>query len=625
MITQRAFIIGVVGVCFYIIALVNQLPSYYSILTWLAITVLVSCAGVALLSLQGVGCKWRILRAKATATLMVETQDDAAEDRVLDVGDARQNNVFAARLRSLQNEARRAEAREAGIDGSGPMLEIEIENRGTLNKTGVLVDVRLRHLSRALALTRRFMIESLPSGTSLSSTLTLRGLPRGRYEIVEITVIGSDVLGLFRSRKRVYSNDKAQAAMRAQQIERANTTSNTSWRFYLALAVFGVSAILVGDFAIRFSRFGGVAAQFGGGLSALVGVSGLWTRARARAILSRFKPETEASDAAMQLVVGPATAFASSLPEASTADLAGHEASRVNALGRGDEMRGTRPYVAGDDLRTVHWKSTARLGQLVVREFHRPARSQSVVIWDGAITSSTRSVDDEGAGDTELCLSLAASICRGWVERGLSCTLLRLDSRPRVVKSVLGANGSALSPFVDALADADTLRETPLDKVIGAHLNALPASGDLFLVTSRDVSPQLPDDLAKVAGNLRRRGTRVCVVGVSRAKPAAAKRGLRGVFSRNQNAPFEIETRTDASGARVLALIRHRQTESQTETVGAELSALLNALLKGERAASRSTSKAASADSRTRVANGKDTNGNGGSVRSAVASVNIQM
>ena len=615
MITQRAFIIGVVGVCFYIIALVNQLPSYYSILTWLAITVLVSCAGVALLSLQGVGCKWRILRAKATATLVVETQDDSSEDRVLEASDA-QHNAFMARSNRLQRMARAEEANEQGIDGGGPMLEIEIENRGTLNKTGVLIDVRLRHLSRALALTRRFMIESLPSGTGLTSTLTLRGLPRGRYEIVEITVIGSDVLGLFRSRKRVYSNDQAQAAMRAQQIERANTTSKTSWRFYLALAAFGIFAILVGDFASRFSRFGGVAAQVGGGLSALVGVAGLWTRARARAVLSRFKPEIDAGDVALQLVVGPATAFASSLPEASTADLAGHEASRVNALGRGDEMRGTRPYVAGDDLRTVHWKSTARLGQLVVREFHRPARSQSVVIWDGAQTSSTRSSDDEGADDIELCLSLAASICRGWVERGLSCTLLRLDSRPRVVKSVLGANGSALAPFVDALADADERRETPLDKVIGAHLGALPASGDLFLVTSRDVSQQLPDDLAKVVVSLRRRGTRVCVVGVSRAKPATAKRGLRGVSGRSQGAPFEIETRMDASGARVISLIRYRQTEA----VALELSALLNALMKGERAASRSATKIAdAADSSTRVANG-----NSGSVRGTSVSVNGQ-
>lgn len=602
MITQRAFIIGVVGVCFYIIALVNELPSYYSILTWLAITVLVSCGGVAMLSLQGVGCKWRILRAKATATLILEPQDVLAEDRVLEAHDA-PHNAFMARSNRLQRVARAEEANEQGIDGSGPMLEIEIENRGTLNKTGVLIDVRLRHLSRAVALTRRFMIESLPSGTNLTSTLTLRGMPRGRYEIVEITVIGSDVLGLFRSRKRVYSDDKAQAAMRAQQIEHAGATAKTSWRFYLALAVFGVSAMLVGDFAIRFSRFGGVAAQFGGGLSALVGVAGLWTRYRARTILSRFKPEHDAGDAATQLVVGPATAFASSLPEASTADLAGHEASRVNALGRGDEMRGTRPYVAGDDLRTVHWKSTARLGQLVVREFHRPARSQSVVIWDGAQTSSTRSVDDESADDIELCLSLAASICRGWVERGLSCTLLRLDSRPRVVKSVLGANSSALAPFVDALADADEMRKTPLDKVIGAHLGALPSSGDLFLVTSRDVSQQLADDLAKVAGNLRRRGTRVCVVGVSRGKPAATKRGLRGVLNRSQGAPFGIETRMDASGARVISMIRYRQTEA----VASELNALLSALLKGERATSRSASKIASAnaDSSTRVINGE--------------------
>src|SRR5947209_17300032 len=34
----------------------------------------------------------------------------------------------------------------------------------------------------------------------------------------------------------------------------------------------------------------------------------------------------------------------------------------------GDLVRGVRPYVAGDPMRRVHWRATARVGDLVVKE-----------------------------------------------------------------------------------------------------------------------------------------------------------------------------------------------------------------------------------------------------------------
>jgi hypothetical protein len=51
--TQRAALVGIIGCCFYVITLLNGLPEYFSILTWLSVSILVCSAGVALLSLQG--------------------------------------------------------------------------------------------------------------------------------------------------------------------------------------------------------------------------------------------------------------------------------------------------------------------------------------------------------------------------------------------------------------------------------------------------------------------------------------------------------------------------------------------------------------------------------------------
>ena len=78
-------------------------------------------------------------------------------------------------------------------------------------------------------------------------------------------------------------------------------------------------------------------------------------------------PKEEAPRTAA-LLVGPATVNYGRGAVGVSREAAGGESAASDLTGRGDELRGTRPYVAGDDLRSVHWKSTARLGELVVRE-----------------------------------------------------------------------------------------------------------------------------------------------------------------------------------------------------------------------------------------------------------------
>jgi uncharacterized protein (DUF58 family) len=46
------------------------------------------------------------------------------------------------------------------------------------------------------------------------------------------------------------------------------------------------------------------------------------------------------------------------------------------------DLRALRPYVPGDELRHLHWKATARTGQLIVREYVDPAQPWCVVVLD---------------------------------------------------------------------------------------------------------------------------------------------------------------------------------------------------------------------------------------------------
>ena len=63
-----------------------------------------------------------------------------------------------------------------------------------------------------------------------------------------------------------------------------------------------------------------------------------------------------------------------------------------------------REYVPGDDLRHVHWRSSAKAGQLLVRQYHESRRGHVTVLLDAALSSYTR------ARDFELATSLATSI-----------------------------------------------------------------------------------------------------------------------------------------------------------------------------------------------------------------------
>jgi uncharacterized protein (DUF58 family) len=80
-----------------------------------------------------------------------------------------------------------------------------------------------------------------------------------------------------------------------------------------------------------------------------------------------------------------------------------------------------RGYRYGDDLRRVHWRSTARYGELMVRREEQPQRAHCSVLLD------TRGRAYQGAGPDsafEWAVSGAASVVVHMIERGFSVRLL---------------------------------------------------------------------------------------------------------------------------------------------------------------------------------------------------------
>jgi hypothetical protein len=77
-----------------------------------------------------------------------------------------------------------------------------------------------------------------------------------------------------------------------------------------------------------------------------------------------------------------------------------------------------RPYVPGDDRRYVHWRTSARIGQLMVRQFNETRRSQLTMI------HTSRSDLYASEEEFELALSVTASIAAQVIRDGVQMNVV---------------------------------------------------------------------------------------------------------------------------------------------------------------------------------------------------------
>ncbi len=94
---------------------------------------------------------------------------------------------------------------------------------------------------------------------------------------------------------------------------------------------------------------------------------------------------------------------------------------RPRPLASGDELANVREYVRGDDLRKVHWRSTAHRGKIMVRQDESRSTPAATIVLD------TRASAHRGSGphaSFEAAVSAAASVTYHVSERGFSTRLL---------------------------------------------------------------------------------------------------------------------------------------------------------------------------------------------------------
>lgn len=137
----------------------------------------------------------------------------------------------------------------------------------------------------------------------------------------------------------------------------------------------------------------------------------------------------------------------------------GGDAAARSIATSGTDDAATREYRYGDDLRRVHWRSTARVGELMVRREEQPFQSRATLLLDGRAAAHR----GDGPGSSfEWAVSAVASIGVGLARSGFALSLLR-------------ENGEFVSPpavplteglLLDALAGVATGSEPGLDDAV---------------------------------------------------------------------------------------------------------------------------------------------------------------
>jgi uncharacterized protein (DUF58 family) len=189
------------------------------------------------------------------------------------------------------------------------------------------------------------------------------------------------------------------------------------------------------------------------------------------------------------------------------------EAESGQTRGAGLEPRGVREYVAGDSLRHVHWRSTAKTGRLLVKEFEAGTHAAAAFV----IQMTNGTEVGEGANTSlELMVGHAVYLAEQFLRQGARVEFPGLEER--------GSHHSVAertNEIYEVLAGVQADSSLSISAQAAGAATDLPPGSVLFVMLAV-VDPELPASLAA----LQQRGTRVVPL-LYDADAFATKKGAR--------------------------------------------------------------------------------------------------
>jgi uncharacterized protein (DUF58 family) len=163
------------------------------------------------------------------------------------------------------------------------------------------------------------------------------------------------------------------------------------------------------------------------------------------------------------------------------------------------DFHALRAFRSGDSPHWIHWRTSARLGELMVREFEETPSDNLILILDPWVPESGVKRPDSGVSPfhqiLEDAVSLAATICWEWCRPGGDQFALAIaDKTPVVLHGVTGHDLGVR--MLTALAQTSGTSEPNVDQ-LAASLRPIIPPGPILLLSTRsgDIKTNLEQEL----------------------------------------------------------------------------------------------------------------------------------
>lgn len=177
-----------------------------------------------------------------------------------------------------------------------------------------------------------------------------------------------------------------------------------------------------------------------------------------------------------------------------------------------------RDYVPGDGFNRIHWKSSARKGRLIVKEFELDPLSDVWIMLDGDHTVHAGTIEGYEAWNTsgepsipptteEYMVAIAASLSYTLLQQDRSVGLIATSARRVRLQPERGLRQQ--SKILDTLAVVETVGRDTLDQALAAEAQQMSRGTSLILIT-----PSTRTSWPAVAHSLTLKGINIMVVAI---------------------------------------------------------------------------------------------------------------
>ena len=166
-------------------------------------------------------------------------------------------------------------------------------------------------------------------------------------------------------------------------------------------------------------------------------------------------------------------------------------------------VAGIRPYEPGDSYNRIHWPSTARTGELMVKLFELDPASDIWLLLD--LQGSVHHAQEDDDNTEEAAVSLAASIARYFINANRSIGLIEFGDDLRVDEPDRGAN--QYTRILESLALAKANGDVPITNLLTEESRRFGRHTTVVVVT-----PSTNEEWPLTLMALQSRGVKVAAV-----------------------------------------------------------------------------------------------------------------